>query len=234
VLPVLGALLALLIPPVLHAQQFLTDDAAMAAFPACQVEAWRGETETRIEPACRLVRGLEVTLGLGFNPDRLERMEEFALELKTHLVPPRPGGVGLALVGGLDFDARPDDDQAEFAGVFAYLPLTLSLGDDLVLLHANVGWAYGRDADESAEAREHSALLGLRGDLHLPWLEERFVLVGELFGEGRERPEFQVGLRTWVVPDRLVVDVSWGGHPERGARGRGWVFGFGWTPPPLI
>jgi hypothetical protein len=239
----LAAVLALLgfaAPTTLAAQQFFTDDATLANFPACQLEAWRSGEETRFEPACRLVRDLEVTLGLGFNPERRERLENYTLELKTGLRELRPGGFGISVVAGLDFDARPDDETGEFAGAFAYVPATLSIGEDRLLLHANLGWHFGRNAfavddpDAADDEREHTVLMGVRGDLELPWLDERFVVVGELFGEGMRRPVYQVGLRTRVIPDRLIVDVSWGGNTAPGEQGKGWIFGFGWTPPRLL
>jgi hypothetical protein len=222
-----------------HAQQFGTDDANLTTYRACQIEAWRGETEARIEPACHLIRNLEVMLGIGLDPDHGGGIEQYTLELKTQFREPQPGGLGFGLVAGFDFAGPGDDDHRGFEGAFAYVPATLSFGDDRFLLHGNLGWHYERNGHHHGhghghahdENGHHAFTWAARGDLHLPWLQERLVVVGELFGENRISPEYQVGLRTWVVPNRLVVDVSWGGHTASGLERKGWMFGFGWTPP---
>jgi hypothetical protein len=235
-LQALGALavLAAVAPTASQAQQFGVDDAGLTAFPACQVEAWRGETETRIEPACKLIPNLEITLGVGFDSELRDRVREYTLEFKTALLRPRTGGVGVSLVAALDYDPRLDDASGEISGVFAYVPVTLSLGDDRLLLHANAGWRYAvADDGNGSSGREHTPILGVRADLEIPGLDERFALVGDLLSDDGDRPEFQLGLRTRVIPDRLIVDLSWGGHTARGERGKGWIVGFGWTPPTL-
>jgi len=221
-----GAIIAAA-PGALCAQQFGTDDAGVVKFGACQIEAWHGETETRVEPACQLIRNLEVMVGFALDGVG-GGIEEYSLELKTVLRAPEPGGLGVGLVGGLDVAREWEPEDGPLAGAFVYVPATLSFGDDRFLLHGNLGWQFSRDDDR------HSLLWGARGDLHLPWLDERFVVVGELFGDDSERPEFQAGLRTKIVPDRLILDVSWGGHTVRQREGRGWVVGFGWTPPPFL
>jgi hypothetical protein len=224
-------------PTPLPAQQFGTDDAMIAEFGACQVEAWQGETERRIEPACHLLRNLEITLGIGMEPDR-NRVDEYTVEAKTVFRELQPGGLGIGLVAAADLHGRSENGNGRFAGVFAYVPATVSFGDDRFLLHGNLGWRYEPDGDEddgesNGDNGTHSLLWAARGDLRLPWLDERFVVVGDLFSENGNRPEYQVGLRFRAVPDRFILDLSWGGHTAQGAEGRGWVFGFGWTPPPF-
>jgi hypothetical protein len=67
-------------------------------------------------------------------------------------------------------------------------------------------------------------------------LTDRFTIIGEIFGEGEETPEFQVGLRTEVIPQRLLMDVSYGDHlRDRVDENRiGLVVGLAWTPPPFF
>jgi hypothetical protein len=55
-----------LLPAAAEAQQFATDDAGIADYRACQVEAWRGETASWLLPACHFIRNLEITAGMGF------------------------------------------------------------------------------------------------------------------------------------------------------------------------
>jgi hypothetical protein len=225
---------ALLVPAALPAQQFGTDDATIAEAGACQLEAWQGETERRIEPACHLLRNVELTFGIGIDPE-FDRVDEYTVEAKTVLRELQPGGFGFSVVAAVDLYARDDDGEGRFGGVLASVPLSISFGDDRFLLHANLGWRFARDQDENGNDGDRSEPLfwAARGDLQLPLLDERLIAVGELFSNDRPRPEYQVGLRFRAVPDRLILDLSWGGHTAEGAERRGWVIGFGWTPPPF-
>jgi hypothetical protein len=81
------------------------------------------------------------------------------------------------------------------------------------------------------QAAHHAFTWAFRGDLVLT---ERFTLIGELFGEDRLRPEYQLGLRTILLPEYLLADLSYGGHSAAGVAGAGWAVGLAWTPPPLF
>jgi hypothetical protein len=81
------------------------------------------------------------------------------------------------------------------------------------------------------QAAQHAFTWAFRGDLVLT---ECFTLIGELFGEDRLRPEYQLGLRTILLPEYLLADLSYGGHSAPGVAGAGWAVGLAWTPPPLF
>lgn len=51
------------------AQQFVTDNATITPHRACQLEGWYGEAAAWVLPACRFVRPLEITAGVGFVAD---------------------------------------------------------------------------------------------------------------------------------------------------------------------
>jgi hypothetical protein len=217
-------------------QHFETDDATLATFGACQLEAWHGRAETRIEPACHLLRNLEITLGFGLEPET-RALEEYTLELKTRFLRLSPGRLGLGLVVGVDLHGHEEEGNGRLAGLFAYVPATLSVADDRLLLHANLGWHLERDGHDHGhghgdENGDHQAVVwAMRGDLYLPRFDDRLVLVGEVFSEDWLRPGYQVGLRFDAVPERLIVDVSWGGHTDPNGPRNGWIVGVGWTPP---
>jgi hypothetical protein len=217
------------LPSALPAQQFVVDDVAIVEFRACQVEAWHGEAASWIVPACHFIPNVELSAGIGF-VGHGGRDVEYVLPAKYMHIEPRPGGVGAGFVIGLGLGPLSQVTRDGVGGVFGYLPVTASIGDDRLLLHANPGARYDRGGRDHGDGAHHALTGGVRGDLALPVAADRFTLIGELFGEDRGRPEYQIGLRSAVLRDRLAVDVSWGGHAARGVRGIGWTFGAAWTP----
>jgi hypothetical protein len=230
-----GAAAFLLVPPAeAGAQQFVTDDAALVDLRACQFEAWLGQTASWILPACRPIRGLELTAGIGYLAVDGEASAEYVVQAKTVFRELAPGGLGIGLVAGAGIDPLTQVTGGRVAGLFAYVPASLSLAAERLILHGNLGWHFERDdhGHPHGEDEGHHALTWAgRADLVL---SDRFVLIGELFGEDRIRPEYQVGLRSTLLPDRVVVDLSYGGHTASGFAGAGWALGFAWTPAPFF
>ncbi|MDQ3606314.1 MAG: hypothetical protein M3418_09060 [Gemmatimonadota bacterium] len=218
------------------AQQFVTDDATVTAHRACQLEGWYGEAASWVLPACRFFRPLEITAGVGFVADEDGgRAAEYVLQGKTLFRELQPNGYGVGLVMGIGVDPLAQATGRRIEGVYAFLPLSLSLAGDRLLLHLNPGWHFERDAHDHGgrvqDAAHHAFTWAFRGDLVLT---ERFTLIGELFGEDRLRPEYQLGLRTILLPEYLLADLSYGGHSAAGVAGAGWAVGLAWTPPPLF
>jgi hypothetical protein len=233
----------------LHAQQFVVDDAAVVDAGACQLEAWHGGTASWILPACQPFRNLELTAGLGLHAGgEGGRDPEYVLQAKYLIRGWGPRQLGIGVVAGIGADPFTQVSGRRLQGVYAYVPATYALplagSDERLVLHANLGGVLEFDAhDDDAHGHAghghdhdgggaHAHLTwGARADLLLPVAADRFTLIGELFGEDRLLPEFQVGLRGVVVPERLMVDISYGGHTQRGLAGAGWVVGVAWTPP---
>lgn len=234
---VLASAAGLLAPRDVEAQQFVTDDAAIVDFRACQLEAWHGEVASWVLPACQFVPRLELTAGIGFVAEDGSRAAEYVLQGKYLLRELTPDGWGAALVAGLG-DNPLSQVGGGVAGIFAYVPLSVSLGSDRLVLHGNLGWHLEREAhahgDHHHDEAHHALTWAARADLRLPTAGERFTLIGELFGENRTRPEYQLGVRSTLIPDRLLLDVSWGGHTAPGAPGAGWAIGLAWTPSPFF
>jgi hypothetical protein len=232
-----------LLPAGAAAQQFVTDDAEIVDYRACQVEVWRGETASWLLPACQVIRNLEIAAGMGFVEGENGRSAEHVVEgrLSPRKIAP---GVGMGFVAGVSFRSVAGLPSRGRGGIHAYIPVSMAIAEDRVHLHANAGWQAARDEPDEAthvvrhgatpDDARHEATWAARADVILPPARERFTLIGEVFGEGGGRPEYQVGLRSTVVPGRLVVDVSWGGHTAAGSRGLGWVLGAAWTPPPFF
>ncbi len=53
-------------PGAILGQQLVTDDATAAAVGGCELEAWVGEQERWVLPACRIIPMMEVTAGATF------------------------------------------------------------------------------------------------------------------------------------------------------------------------
>src|SRR5690625_24366 len=106
------------------------------------------------------------------------------------------------------------------ASVLVWLPgsaqtgsASLWLFDGDVVLHANVGvlhtWGDVGDHTVTTWVFRNDAVVS-------PYL----TAIGEVFGEGSAAPQFQVGLRAGLIPDRLHLDASYGGHTRRASPGR--------------
>jgi hypothetical protein len=226
---VLAALtgLTLLLAAPLSAQQWVVDDAETVDRGACQVEAWHGEVASWILPACQPVRNLEISLGVGFVDDgHGHRETEYAVEAKTLFRPLATNDWGIGLVVGVGPNPSAAAGERHFGDVYAFVPASLSLMDDRLVLHGNVGWEWERDGHEHDghihDEDHHHLTWGVRSDVGLT---ERFTLIGEVFGEDRLLPEYQVGLRTHFPDAGVEVDVSWGGHTQDDLRGAGFTVG---------
>lgn len=211
----------------LAAQQFAVDDAPIVDLHACQLEAWHGERASWIVPACRPAGPVEFTGGVGFveGADG-DRETEFVGQAKIALRELAPGGVGLSVVVGGGMGPGPQLLPDDFSDLFAYAAATLSVAEDRIHIHPNLGWLWASEEEDD----RHALTWGLRADLQtLP----RAALIGELFGENSDPPGWQAGIRLILLPDRLEVDLSYGDSFERDERGVGFQAGFAWSPPPF-
>jgi len=209
------------------AQQFVVDDAGTVGRAACQVEGWVGEGNSWLLPACRLHAGPEVTLGLGsVREDPDSRTLEWVLQGKFPVRDPEEEGWGWSVVAGVGGDPLAQVTGRHPRSAFAYVPFTVQAS--AAALHLNLGWF--TELDGAGADRSHAATWGIRGDVEV---RPRFAVIGELAGEGGERPLWQVGVRLPLLPELLLVDVSWGGRGEGERSGSGWAVGAAWTPPPL-
>ncbi len=211
------------------AQQFVTDDAALADLGACELEAWTGPEESWVLPVCHLVPGVEITAGAMFADLGRDSWDPLAVvEAKTLF---RDRGEEGWSVGAVVGTAVPTQSQfARPAEVFAYAPLTLYAQELPVVGHLNLGWSAFREEAEGTTHTDHFLMWGAKlGVGVLPRIE----LVGELFGLAGEETHAQAGIRTEVVPDRLTLDASHGMALEGGGNGLGPQVGMAWTPRPL-
>jgi len=116
------------------------DDASILDPGTCQLEAWtlrsRNSDEYWAMPACRvgnfeLAAGAARTIGPGVTHTYT------ALQAKTVFKPLDVNDWGIGIAFGTQFDTR---DHLS-GDRYVYVPVSWSLADDLVQVHANLGWS---------------------------------------------------------------------------------------------
>lgn len=209
------ALACALALPAMAGRPLVTDDAAIVDAHACQLEAWlHAEGDARTFwglPACNPTGNLEITLGAAIPAGgETQPLRSQLFQLKTLLRPRQADGWGLGLALGLQRVVR-DGARHE---AYAYLAASRSLARDDTLLHFNLG------------ALHRGATPALTWGIALDrQVHERLWISLETFGENRGRAHYQLAVRHALMPDRLQVDASYGGHFGGGARtvSLGWV-----------
>lgn len=209
------------------AQQYVVDDAEIVDEGACHVEAWHGQEASWILPACQPIRNLELAVGAGFvDVGAGNRETEYAIEAKTLFRPLTPGDWGVGLVLGVGPNPSAEPGERRFGDVYAFVPASLSIADDRVILHGNLGWEWDREStredDQVVDRDDHHLTWGARADVELA---PQLSLLTELFGVDGERPAYQLGFRLHPPGAGLEMDVSWGGHTADGGTGAGWTVG---------
>jgi len=169
--------LCLVLPSASRAQQFVTDDAALTDFRACQLEAWHGESSSWILPACQPLRNLEITAGIGFIPETGARSTEYVLQGKALFRELTPNGVGIGAVVGAGFGPLTQIVGNGASDIFAHVPVSVSLADDRLILHGNLGWHLERDEHEHNgvvhDESHHTLTWAVRSDVLLRSFEPR-------------------------------------------------------------
>jgi len=208
------------------ARPFMTDDARLTTAGSCQLESWTGRYADRSEfwalPACNPTGNLEITAGgSSLRGADQGHSTDAVLQIKTlfKTMPANGWGAGVAL-GQLRHQASapsgPDQGQT-----YLYLPVSVSFGEGRWVTHTNVGWSRDRASGQD----QLTWGMGLETQLHPRWL-----WIGETFGNGRQKPFWQTGLRYQVVPDRFQIDATWGA-PQGLRSAQNWLsFGLRWTP----
>lgn len=200
----LTAAMAVLAGSAHAARPMNTDDARIVDAKACQLESWvrhpKGHAEFWALPACNFTGNLELTMGGALTRmDGSTRASAQVIQGKTLFKPLETNGWGVGLVMGLSRDPRRDAGGGH--DTYAYVPASFSFLDDKVVLHTNVGWR----RDQGVHSNRFTWGLGSETQL-----TGRTWLIAETYGGGSGRPLAQVGLRHWLVPDRVQIDATYG------------------------
>jgi hypothetical protein len=223
------------------AQQYITDDAAITEFRACQIQMWHGERSSWILPVCSPAKDLALPFGfIAIWHDKANGHLEYVAQAKTLVKPLETDSWGAGFVLGTGRDLTSVGIGHPYS-IFAYVPLSESLWHDRLILHQNGGLFW----NHTAERWDRAWTWGLRGDGLLSGRIGRgLVAVLEIFGAERvarsdahTTTEYQAGLRTWIRPDRVQVDVTRGRtlwRPFAQDGGAGWTIGLTLVTPPFL
>jgi hypothetical protein len=181
----------------------LVDDATITPAGLCQTESWTQrsarQTEYWLVPACNAGAGWELSAGVGrLGADGPGRAIGAGLvQAKTILHPLDPNGWGIGLTLANQFQEGPDT-----AGNWSVLvPVSVSLVNDAVQVHANLGVLHGVDG------RAHDRSWGLGTE----WaVDSRLTLTFEVDGAQHARAVTQAGLRYALRADRILLNAAFG------------------------
>jgi hypothetical protein len=201
------------------ARPFVTDDARIVDPGGYQIESFIKhrrnvrENEFWFLPAWNPGSTVELTLG-GFALRNTEGGDSNTLiaQAKTLLRPLRANDFGLALtLGALRQEPLGSADGAW--SPFVNLIGSLSWRDDAVILHANAGLL----DDRLSDIKRYT--WGLGAEIATT---ARLWVIAETYNQEGDKPSTQVGLRYWLVPNRLQVDGTLGAqHSE--PQDRSWI-----------
>lgn len=226
-----GAVLAAA-PQAWAARPLITDDARIVDAKACQVESWvkrnRDSTEYWAIPACNFTGNLELALGGARTHDAMGGMRTTDMQVqgKTLFKPLETNGWGIGLaVGTL---RHVDAGRRDW---YAYVPTSFSLRDDAVVVHTNLGFLRDGAVRRDGAMRRDRLTWGLGTEVRL---SEHSWLIAETFGQQHGKALHQLGLRHWLVPDRVQFDLTYGSHNGSGSEARWFSFGLRLLSPSFL
>lgn len=189
--------------PAQGARPFVTDDARIVEPGGYQIESFIkrqhtfGEREFWFLPAHTPGTNVELTLGGIWLSHPLEEdtsRRTLVAQAKTLLRKLETNGTGFALTLGV---LRQSANTNPYVNGIA----SFSLADDLVVIHSNLG------ARRDAEERITRGTWGLGAEIAL---HRRLLAIAESYGERGQSPTRHVGLRFWLVQNRLQIDSTLG------------------------
>jgi hypothetical protein len=203
--------------PAHAARPLNTDDARIVDPKSCQVESWvrmnQGSTEYWALPGCNFTGNLELTAGGARINDGSGNLSRTVLQGKTIFKPLEKNGWGIGLGAGTVQKVQANDSSRDW---YAYVPTSFSFADDRWVVHTNVGLLR-----EQASKRDLATWgVGVERELgSTTWL------IAETFGQSHDKPQFQVGLRQWIVPGHVQLDATYGNRAGGGATERWFSIG---------
>lgn len=215
------AALALMLPCALAhaARPFVTDDARIVDPGGYQIESFIKhqrnvrQSEFWFLPAWNPGSIVELTLG-GFVIRDAEEGQASAViaQAKTLLRPLRTNDFGLAFTLGTLRQQAFGSTEAAWSPFVNAIESTSFL-DDAVVVHANVGLL----DDRLGDVKRYTWGLGTE----IATVDRLWAIV-EVYNQEGEKPSTQVGLRYWVVPNRVQVDGTVGAQ-HADPQNRSWV-----------
>ena len=219
-LAIMSLLLGLAPIPAFAARPFNTDDARVVDAGGCQIETFVkqqrnvDERETWFLPGCNPGGNLELTLGgLNIRNDAFGRSSTLIAQGKTLLKRLEADDYGVALTLGATRQRPFAAEAASYWSPFVNLISSVSLQNDALVIHVNAGALDDRNTDVMRPT------WGLGGEI---LVAPRLYAIVETYGQKGEKASQQVGLRFWIVPDRLQLDGTLGSQ-RSGPPVRNWT-----------
>lgn len=199
-------------PSAFAGRPMTVDDAAIVAPGQCQLETYAQHTDHRDQywatPACNAGGDWELALGGAWADDtsgprsRVTHLDRLQAKTVFKTLEANSWGVGLVLADTFRSGTGGNGDLS------ANVPFSVSLNDDAVLVHLNLGVLH-----EQA-ARRNDATWGTGAEFKL---NDRNSLTAEVFGLQRSGSRYQFGVAHALIPDRLQIDATWGSRMTHGA-----------------
>ncbi len=188
------------------ARPMITDDARIVDAKSCQLESWLKKNQNSTEywalPACNFTGNLELTLGgASGNDDAGTKTTDIVFQGKTLFKTLEPNGWAWGLVMGNVRHPAIQTDRNLVGDVYAYLPASFSFRDDRFVLHTNIGWLHDKTA------KENRATWGVGTETQMT---QNNWLIAEAYGQNQGNPFYQLGVRHWLVPNRVQIDTTYG------------------------
>lgn len=189
-----------------------TDDANIVDEKSCQLEAWAKTTRTSLErwamPGCNFGGDMEWTVGGNAQTDDGVGKTQFWVgQVKKRWVPVADDQLGISTTVGVMSMRPATTERPNDKDYFFNMPVTVPLGQDR-FVHINAGWVQHQSLGVSRPT------WGVGGELPLT---ASVIGIAETYGEAAMGTRYQVGLRIWVVPQRVQIDTTYGnrvGQPE--------------------
>lgn len=198
-----------------------TEDAGTNPQAQCQLEAWvdntSGARSTHVGPACGLIDGLELGFELVNATPRDEQPQGRALALKWAPEWLEWQGTRFGLKLGTASERAPGETNWHQATVAALAIVSMPLGPSWTV-HLNAG----RQRDKLAGASSTTYGAALTWTPH-----ERWLVFGELTGDNQSAATQTVGLRWWLLPETLGLDLT-SSRTNATPDSRAWGIGLGW------
>ena len=217
-------------PLAFAARPFMTDDARITFDHSCQLESWTRiyskSTELWAFPACNFTGNLEITAGGGHaSYDGAPSSNDYFLQGKSMIRDLKTNDYGVALAVGKIYHPASSAGPNSFGSNYVYMPVTFSLLDDRAFVHTNLGWARDR------LTQSDNLTWGIGGEYTII---KQVNLMAETFGDNRNHPFWQTGVRIFIIPDRVQIDSTIG-NQRYGDRDSRWIsIGIRLTPERLF
>lgn len=199
-------MLLLITTQALAARPFVTDDARLTTAGSCQLESWSRHYQHSIElwalPACNPFGNFEITAGAALSRyDGVQKNHDYLLQAKTLFKPLETNGwgIGFALGTVKHPDITPGPNQ--FGNTYAYIPYSVSFADDQLIMHVNVGMLH-----DKASNQNHTTW-GIGSEITV---SPRLIGILETYGDDKDKPYAQIGLRYSIIPNAMQIDTTFG------------------------